>query len=73
MRTAARHQTFLAYWLAVSVALSLSEQAERDGLETLSANGRPVGDAEFIARAERKLGRSLRRGRPGPKPRTAPS
>jgi hypothetical protein len=32
-----------------------------------------VGDAPFIARAERQLGRSLRRGRPGPKPRIAPS
>jgi putative transposase len=63
----------LAPRFADLLALSLSEQAELDGFETLSANGRPVGDAQFIARAERKLGRSLRRGRPGPKPRIAQS
>ena len=30
--------------------------------------GRPLGDESFIDRAERKLGRTLRRQKPGPKP-----
>lgn len=51
------------------LALSLSEQQELETFESLGANGRPLGDAQFIAFAERKLGRSLRRGKPGPKPR----
>jgi|GEM_PF-3138911 len=31
--------------------------------------GRPVGDAAFLDRLEGAAGRSLRPGRPGPKPR----
>jgi len=37
--------------------------------EPLAANGRPLGDEAFLAMAERKLGRTLRKGKPGPKPR----
>jgi hypothetical protein len=42
--------------------MSRSEQAELDGFESLGANGRPLGDAAFLAFAERKL---------GPRPRAA--
>ena len=44
--------------------MSSREQAARAGFEGL-------GDAAFLAAAEQKLGRSLRRGKPGPKPRAA--
>lgn len=54
------------------LSLSLSEQQELDGFENRSANGRPLGDAQFIASAERKLGRPLSRGKPGPKPQPKP-
>jgi putative transposase len=37
------------------------------------ANGRPLGDAAFVARAEALLGRPLAPGRPGRKPRAAPA
>ena len=47
--------------------MSLSEQAELAGFESLSANGRPLGDADFIAAAEARLGRNLRKRKPGPK------
>jgi hypothetical protein len=50
------------------LALTLSVQAELEGFETGSANGRPLGDPEFIAFAESKLGRRLRTRKPGPKP-----
>jgi putative transposase len=49
--------------------LSHDELAALDAFETLAVNDRPLGSAAFIAEAERKLGRSLTRGRPGPKPR----
>ncbi len=45
------------------------DDAGQGDFETQAANGRPLGDDAFIADAERKLGRSLRRQRPGPKPR----
>jgi putative transposase len=51
--------------------MSRSEQAEIAGFESLSANGRPLGDAAFLAAAEQRLGRSLQKGKPGPKPRAA--
>ena len=53
------------------LSLSLSEQRELEAFESLGANGRPLGDAQFIALAEHKLGRSLRRKKPGPRPRLA--
>ncbi len=51
--------------------MSPSEQAGLAGFETLSGNGRPLGGAAFLALAERKLGRNLRKGKPGPKPKAA--
>ncbi len=48
--------------------MSLSEREALTSPDALSANGRPLGSPAFIAAAERKLGRSLRRQRPGPKP-----
>lgn len=34
--------------------------------------GRPLGDDRFIDKAEQALGRSLRKQRPGPKPKDVP-
>jgi putative transposase len=51
--------------------MSASELADLAGFETLSANGRPLGAPAFIAAAEHKLGRSLRKQRPGPRPKAA--
>lgn len=48
--------------------MSLSEQADVARFESPGAAGRPLGDAAFLAAAERKLGRSLARRKPGPKP-----
>jgi putative transposase len=45
--------------------LSPEELAAVDSFETESANGRPLGDGAFIAAIEKRLGRSLARGRPG--------
>ncbi len=49
--------------------LTAAEEASGAAFESLSANGRPLGDAGFLARIEAQLGRSLERGRPGRKPR----
>ena len=49
--------------------MSLGEQMALDGFETKSLNGRPMGNAAFIARAEVALGRSLMPGKRGPKRR----
>ena len=43
--------------------------AALDAFAATGGNGRPLGDAAFIAAAERKLGRTLRPSKPGPKPR----
>ena len=51
--------------------LSPAEQAELRRFDSLGANGRPLGDEAFLAAAELRLGRSLRRRKPGPKPRAA--
>ena len=51
--------------------LSLEEQMALGGFETKSANGRPLGEPAFIAMIEARLGRSLRKGRPGPRPGAA--
>ncbi len=48
--------------------LSLDEQAALDGFENRSPNGRPLGDAEFIATVETKLGHTVRPGKQGRKP-----
>ena len=52
--------------------LSLDEQAALDGFETLALNGRPLGDADFIAKVEARLGRTVRPGKRGRKPRAGP-
>ncbi len=49
--------------------LSPAERTALDGFETRSANGRPLGDEEFLASIERRLGRVLARKRPGRKKR----
>jgi putative transposase len=49
--------------------MSAGERAALASFESLAANGRPLGDAAFLAFAEKRLGRSLRKGKPGPKPR----
>ena len=48
--------------------LSLAEQMALGGFETKSFNGRPLGEPAFIAMIEARLGRSLRKGKPGPRP-----
>jgi putative transposase len=40
-------------------------------LRAAETNGRPLGDAEFVARIEATFGRSLQRRKPGRKPREA--
>ncbi len=60
----------LAPRFADLLEMSLSEQQALDGFVSLSRNGRPIGAPAFIALAERKLGRSLQRQKPGPKPQT---
>jgi len=54
------------------LALSRSEQDALAAFESLGGNGRPLGDEAFIAMAERRLGRTLRKAKPGPKPRARP-
>jgi putative transposase len=49
--------------------MSPGEQAALEGFETRSRNGRPLGAPEFLAKIEKKLGRSVRPARPGRKPR----
>ncbi len=50
------------------LALSASEAANVAAFEAESANGRPLGDAAFVAAIERRLGRDLARKKPGRKP-----
>jgi putative transposase len=38
-------------------------------LQRHERTGRPLGSEKFVARLERRLGRRLRRLKPGPKPR----
>jgi hypothetical protein len=47
----------------------LDEQAALDGFETLSPNGRPLDARDIIATVGMKLGREVRPGRRGRKPR----
>jgi putative transposase len=49
--------------------LSLAEQMALEGFETKSANGRPLGAPAFIESVEAMLGRSVRQGQRGRKPR----
>jgi hypothetical protein len=48
---------------------ALDEQAALDGFETMSPNGRPLGAQDFIAMVEMRLGRKVRPGKRGRKPR----
>ena len=56
---------------APDFAAFLKEGPDDPGLALENANGRPLGDAAFLARAEARLGRSLAPRRRGPKPRGA--
>lgn len=50
----------------------LDETMQREEIEEIrrcESTGRPLGTARFIARVEKKLGRTLARQKPGPKPR----
>ena len=49
--------------------MSLDEQGALEGFEARSRNGRPLGGPDFLARIEKKLGRSVQPARPGRKPR----
>jgi hypothetical protein len=51
------------------LALSLGEQQELEGFGGRRANGRPLGDLQFLALVERKQDRTVRRAKPGPKPK----
>jgi putative transposase len=51
----------------------LATGGDEPGFAAETANGRPLGDAAFVARAEALIGRSLARRRPGRKPRGAAS
>ena len=57
--------------VAPDFAAFLKDGLDEPGLAPESANGRPLGDAAFLARAEARLGRSLAPRRRGPKPRGA--
>ena len=49
--------------------LEASRLQNLEELERHGRTGRPLGDDEFIARAERLLGRDLKKKRPGPRPK----
>ena len=52
----------------------LGEKLSADELEAIRASertGRPLGAASFLKQLERKLGRSLARQKPGPKPKAS--
>jgi hypothetical protein len=48
------------------LALSLGERQELEGFGSRSANGRPLGDLQFLALVEHKLGRTVRRAKARP-------
>ena len=43
--------------------------ARMTALQASERTGRPLGTPRFIARLEKRLGRSLARRKPGPKPK----
>ena len=45
------------------------DEADLAAIRKHERTGRPLGSDAFLARLERKLGRPLRRGKPGPKPK----
>ena len=52
------------------LAGGLSE-AEHQAIQSAERTGRPLGAPRFIARLEKRLGRTLARAKPGPKPKRA--
>jgi putative transposase len=52
------------------LAKSLTED-EREVLRAHESTGRPLGTPSFVSRLEKRLGRTLARQKPGPKPRKA--
>ncbi|MGH6876372.1 MAG: transposase [Rhizomicrobium sp.] len=42
---------------------------ERDAIRSHESTGRPLGSPAFVARLEKRLGRTLARQKPGPKPK----
>lgn len=46
-----------------------SEPAALEALRRHTRTSRPLGDSRFLERLEATLGRPLRRGKPGPKPK----
>ncbi|MGL5114765.1 MAG: transposase [Beijerinckiaceae bacterium] len=53
------------------IDLSIAEQRALQGFDGKGMNGRPLGDAAFIDGLEAQIGRSVRRGRPGRKKKSA--
>jgi putative transposase len=51
------------------VAKPLTED-EREAIDAHESTGRPLGSPSFVSRLEKRLGRTLARQKPGPKPRT---
>jgi putative transposase len=49
-----------------------SDEEALDMIRRGERTGRPLGDADFVARLERETGRALAPRRPGPKPRQPP-
>jgi putative transposase len=45
---------------------------EHTAIQSSERTGRPLGAPKFIARLEKRLGRTLSRGKPGPKPKVEP-
>jgi putative transposase len=43
---------------------------EREAIRAHESTGRPLGTPSFVSRLEKRLGRTLARQKPGPKPRT---
>jgi len=52
---------------------SAVREEELDALRKHERTGRPLGDDDFQARLEKKLGRVLRRRKPGPKGKRDPN
>ena len=44
-------------------------EAEREAVRAHESTGRPLGSPAFVSRLEKRLGRTLARQKPGPKPR----
>lgn len=47
--------------------------SEREAIRAHESTGRPLGSTAFVARLEKRLGRTLARQKPGPKPRRPPA